>query len=81
MSLKEKLILSLASTAQLTTNAVLGVELGNKNPLMINVLKSGARAECHPKGTINREGSGKGEADMVVVRAGNQIFPGFLPVI
>ena len=71
MSLKEKLILSLSSIAQLTTNAILEWSMGSENPLAIYVLRSGARAERHTRETINPDGVGKGTA--VFITAAYQI--------
>lgn len=55
--------------------------MGNKSPLTINGLGSGERAECHSRKTVNPDSGGKGEAGMVVLRAGNQICLAFLPLI
>ena len=44
--------------------------VGRENPFTINVLRSGARAECHSKQTVNPSGGEKGEAGVVVIRAG-----------
>lgn len=47
---------------------------GNRSPLTINVLGSGARAESHLRGYKPRWGR-REKATVVVIRAGNQIFP------
>ena len=44
--------------------------MGRENPLTITVLRSGARAECHSKQTVNPNGGENGEACVVVIRAG-----------
>lgn len=53
---------------------------GNRSPLTINVLGSGARAESHLRVYKPRWGK-REKAGMVVIGAGNQIFPGPLPWI
>lgn len=70
MSLKEKPILSLASTSTLLPTAVLGVKCREGESIDNNCAKTGARAECHSKQTGNPSEGEKGEAGVVVIRAG-----------
>lgn len=48
---------------------------GKRSPLTINVLGSGARAEGHLRDYKPRCGR-REKAGVVVIRAGNQVFPG-----